>query len=459
MPAVDEYFWENLLLYIEERKVIPIIGPELVTVSDGGREVPFQQWLAIRLQKALGLPSAELGDAYSLNDVVSLYARQHRPREDLFPRIFSLLKAEPIEPPASLRALARIDGFPLFVSLTFDGLVQKAVAAARPTAAVTQIAYSPSDVRDLPEPVASLAAPVVFQLLGKCSPSPDYAICDEDVIEFLHAMQAEHRRPKLLFDELRGNHLLLLGCSFDDWLTRFFLRVVRGTPFSENRKHREFVVDSVAARAPGLVMFLASYSSNTQLVEGMTAAAFVEELARRWEASHPAAAVADAAAPVPVSDAAAAPIPEGSVFVSYASEDLGPAQQLARGLQDGGIDVWFDKDRLCAGARWERQIRRGIESASLFLPVVSRSTISDGNRRSWFWMEWNAASTLSSAMSPDEEFILPVVVDDLDLGHPALPDVFRSCNWERLPGGTPSTAFAGRVKQLVRDFHRRRRAA
>jgi hypothetical protein len=449
MAALDHYFWENLLLYVEERKVIPIVGSELITVRDGTTFAPLQQWLAKRLVGALRLQAADLREGHTLNDVVSLHARQHLPREELYPRIYSLLRSASFAPSPALQALAEIDDFSLFISLTFDTLLEKALETARPAASVTQLHYCPSDVRDLPAPVRSLPGPHVFHLLGKSSPSPDYAIGDEDMIEFMHAMQTEHRSPKLLFDELRGNHLLFLGCGFDDWLTRFFLRVVRGAPFSENRRHREFVVDSVSSRAAGLVMFLASYSSNTHLVEGLTAEAFVDELARRWKANRPAAG-APVEPPSPLET-----IQEGAVFLSYASEDRPAAQALADGLREAGVDVWFDRDRLRAGDRWERQVRRGIETASLFLPLLSQAALGDANRRSWFWVEWNAASALSAAMSPDEVFILPVAADDVDPRDPGLPDAFTRSQCERLPDGRLSPGFAPRIKELVRDFHRR----
>ena len=49
MPEPSERFWEDLLLWIEDGRVIPVIGPELVTIDDGGTQVPLYSWLARRL--------------------------------------------------------------------------------------------------------------------------------------------------------------------------------------------------------------------------------------------------------------------------------------------------------------------------------------------------------------------------------------------------------------------------
>ena len=59
------------------------------------------------------------------------------------------------------------------------------------------------------------------------SASPDYVITEEDTLEFFTSMQAESKRPNVLLDELKSSHLLLIGNTFPDWLTRFFIRIAK----------------------------------------------------------------------------------------------------------------------------------------------------------------------------------------------------------------------------------------
>ena len=239
-----ERFWEDFLLFIEERRVIPVIGPELVTVGDDEGDVPLDRWIARRLVPVLELTTAELPESFDLNDVVSLHLRRRGDRDELYPRIFSILRGAALSPSATLRAIAGISGFDLFVSLTFDSLLAEAVSAARPGGPrAEQIAYAPNALHDLPSAKSGLRQPTVFHLLGRASSSPEYAICDEDLLEFLHAMQDKQRQPKMLFDELRGNHLLILGCGYGDWLARFFLRTARSVELSQKRKRWDVVVD------------------------------------------------------------------------------------------------------------------------------------------------------------------------------------------------------------------------
>ena len=69
----------------------------------------------------------------------------------------------------------------------------------------------------------------MYALFGKASASPNYAIHDEDVLEFLHALVSlSALSPESwLADELRKKHLLLLGVHFSDWVSRFIMRLAQ----------------------------------------------------------------------------------------------------------------------------------------------------------------------------------------------------------------------------------------
>ena len=270
-------------------------------------------------------------------------------------------------------------------------------------------------------------------------------------------MQDKQRQPKTLFDELRGNHLLILGCNFGDWLARFFLRTARSLELSQKRRRWDVLVGDQIAQDGRLALFLESFSSDTRVVPS-TAAQFVTELAARWHAAHPPQAQS-AASEVREAGTGGKGIPAGAIFVSYASEDLEAASRLAEGLRAAGLEVWLDKDALQMGDDWARSIRRGIERCSLFLPVISRQAVSEENRRRYFWREWNDADDFARGMAPDEAFIIPVVIDDTRIDRAPLPDCFKRAQGKSLQDGNVTPDVAELLKELVRDFHRRQRAA
>ena len=62
-------------------------------------------------------------------------------------------------------------------------------------------------------------------------------------------------------------------------------------------------------------------------------------------------------------------------------------------------------------------------------------------------------------MAPDEAFIIPVVIDDTRIDGAPLPDSFKRAQGKSLPGANVTSEVAERLVELVREFHRRRRAA
>jgi hypothetical protein len=70
LPRLDDDAWEDLVNYIEERRVVPIVGPELLRVETESGPRPLYDWMAERLAAKLGVDTTRLPEGYTLNDVV-----------------------------------------------------------------------------------------------------------------------------------------------------------------------------------------------------------------------------------------------------------------------------------------------------------------------------------------------------------------------------------------------------
>src|SRR5205823_758112 len=127
-----------------------------------------------------------------------------------------------------------------------------------------------------------LQRPVVYHLLGRLSASPTYVISEEDMLEFICALQSEHLTPEKLFHELEHNHLLLIGSNFSNWLARLFLRMAKRRRLSDPRDVGEVVADSQSSQDERLMRFLQQVSVRTRVFSG--AEKFVAELHARWQA-------------------------------------------------------------------------------------------------------------------------------------------------------------------------------
>jgi hypothetical protein len=65
------------------------------------------------------------------------------------------------------------------------------------------------------------------------------------------------------------------------------------------------------------------------------------------------------------------------VFISYSRADSGFARQLNDALQIQGKRTWFDQESIAAGtANFQQEIYRGIESADVFLFILSPRSVS-----------------------------------------------------------------------------------
>ncbi|HRF83847.1 MAG: TIR domain-containing protein [Proteobacteria bacterium] len=442
----DEDAWDDLLNYIEERRVIPIIGPDLLRVQTDRGLMPLYEWLAGKLASRLSVDPAGLPQPLTLNDVVCSYLGQRGRREEAYTRLRSILREVEFEPPPALRQLAQITDFDLFVTTTFDPLLERAVNLERyggqPTADV--IAYAPNRVSDLPAERGQLQRSVVYHLLGKLSASPTYVVSDEDMLEFICALQSEHLTPDKLFHELEHSHLLLIGSDFSNWLARLFLRMAKRKRLSDPRDFSEILADDHTLQDERLVAFLQQVSVRTRVYGG--AEAFVAELHERWMRRQPAeAGEANRGAPQRFLPPARE-MPENAIFISYAREDLPAVQRLKAALDAAGLVTWFDLDRLEGGDDYDRKIRANIARCSYFLPVISAGT--QHRPEAYFRREWSYAVDRARNMADGAVFVLPACIDDTAEAEALVPELFRALHIVRLPGGEPPPEFLRRLQDL-----------
>jgi TIR domain-containing protein/SIR2-like protein len=447
LATLDDDAWDDLLNFIEERHVIPIIGPELLKVETESGPRLLYDWIAEKLAGKLGVDTAHLPQPYTLNDVVCWFLAARGRREEAYTRVRSILRDAGFRPPKALRQLAQITDFDLFVTTTFDPLLEQAINDERFAGAQSTevVAYSPNRVSDLPAERENLQRPVVYHLMGRLSASPTYVISDEDTLEFICALQSEHLTPERLFHELEHNHLLLIGSSYTNWLARFFLRLAKRHRLSDPRDVGEVLADSHSGKDGRLMSFLQQVSVRTRVYGG--AEEFVDELHRRWTVRHKPGKVIDFAAAPQRFMPPEREMPDNAVFVSYARDDLAAVQKLKSGLDAAGVTAWFDMERLEGGDDYDRMIRKNIARCSFFVPVISAST--ERRLEGYFRREWSYAMDRTRNIAEGAVFILPVCVDDTNAGEARVPDHFKTVHFTRLPGGEVTPEFARRLQDLL----------
>ena len=448
MPTLT-MFWDQLMQLIEESKVVPLVGQDLLTVPQSTGHALLYPFLAERLATYLRVRADALPEGGELNEVACRYLMKGKPIQHVYAALKTVAaEAEALPIPTPLVQLASIRPIQLFVSTTFDSSMTRALNQTRyggqPGTRV--FAHAPHDVDDLPGELKGLGAPAVYHLMGKLSATPAYAVTQEDQVEFFHSLQS-NGRPAQLFHELSSRSLLLLGSRFSGWLTRFLMRISKRQRLSSDDK-TDYVADDSVTNDENLILFFERFSSATEIFREGGAVDFVNELHQRWSERHP-----DRGSPSAASSPDVSAKPEsqtGAVFLSYASADRTAVDKLRAALEQAGVDVFYDRDQLKPGDEWEGKLRRSIHQCSLFVPVISRQTLTPDRR--FFRLEWNLAleEAQLASFSSEEAFLLPVVIDDAAIDDPALPARFRTIQCASLPGGEPTQDFIDRVKRLYR---------
>jgi hypothetical protein len=448
-------FWTQLLGVVSKGTVVPVVGEALLQVADAPPGTTLYRALAERFASLVDI-QVDQTEAGSLSATIRQHPDFRDDPHDVYQELGQEYEAWNPPIPEPLRKLARIRHFNLFVSTTFDTLLERALNEERfdgqPLTEV--IAYSPKNVPDDRLVADKLASGrvVVVQLFGNYCTPLQYALTEGDMVEYMHALQSTEYRPKRLLSELYDRPLLFVGNTFPDWLTRMFLRLVRKTPLDHREVPKQYLANAKMIEDPLLRSFLTHFATNTELVEGNDPIEFVDELFTRWQERFPRQPVVSAPPP---QAAAERPMRKNAIFISYCATDAAgnPARdaRVALAIRDAlearGLDVWLDKDQLRGGDEYERKIERYINTCALFMPLISETTESreDGFfRKEWSW----ALRKLPDFTGSGRQFLFPVVIDRIDPYRAKVPDEFKRVQFTSLADPASDTEFLTRVASL-----------
>lgn len=446
---LSEREWDKLINIILEGFVVPVVGQELLISNQNGQDEPlYDVWgRALADQSGFALPDEDGTPAlYRVTNQLS----QTQNTNDLAIDVDYVIRRQPWPIPESLRKLARIHSFSLYVTTTVDHLLKAALDESRPEWKGQQrdIGYAMHGDKmrnDLPDDFDFQSAPALFHLFGATSPFPNsFAKTEDDLIDFSASLLDGQYAPERFYDYLQKKTVLLLGCSFPDWLGRFFIRALNA-----NRDQQTINIYYVSARREaGLENYLRRKRARV-LVPG-SPVAFVDELYRRWQLRQGEIQTAPV---VPIAAPAAAPeIKRGAVFLSYASEDRATVERVRAQLEAANIDTWMDESGLEPGVEFQYVIRENIRNASFFLAFISKSLSSREER--FLWKEWKWAEDASLERRKEQRFLQPVVIDNTPPGASFVDPPYRELQWAKLRNGLLTPEFIQYLSQGIRSFRR-----
>ena len=327
--------------------------------------------LALRLQ----LPDPLSMEGFQLPSVVALHPQLSN-RYFVDTELKQIYAGLNVSIPESLLRLASIRKLNFFITTTADDLLEKALNKERfnGEALTRVISFAPTR-RPPDEKIAEAidsGFPVVFHLFGRYRSPGCVALTDSDYVDFIAALLDHEVRPRRLFSELKGKHLLLLGNSFQDWLARFFLRLTKDTPFFDQSGGVQYVADVELRRDKEFAFFLRHCAKKAEAITDIDPATLILQLADHW-----ASRDGDRYSSTPSRLDDSETVGSDWIFLSYARSDLGGKEgadvvrvlRLANDLKKEGFKVWVDvSGGLRGGDKYSDKIQNAISRCGLFLP-------------------------------------------------------------------------------------------
>jgi hypothetical protein len=433
----DNFAWNKLLAHIRNRKVIPVIGLGLyrVEIESGGESgVLLYDYLAEHVLKKFNLkfeldPDENHKFAKACLEFLKLKDKGYLELSNFLKETLVGLYLTLSNP---LWKLARINNFNLFINTAYDDFLAKAIKTVRSTPtkvlSYTELERNLNIMDAACDPKHHSKCTLVLHIFGKMKTCADPAYTEKDILETIIQFQndMEKYNQNNLCLKLKSSNLLFIGCGYNDWLLRFFIRSVSNKPygFHFEKKIYNFVGDNLFdnKRHPfkELPRFLTSYK--TEIFHSPDGTDFVDLLFEKVEK--------DTSGEIEIISPSAFP---GIVFISFEGTDRPAARGLADNLREDGIHVWLDERKIKGGDNVDGTIINAIDRCLAFIPLISRNSeqkINFKGKPKYHIQEWQQAYTRKK-LKKNKVTIIPVTIDNTITSY----DGFNGLYHYNIPGG------------------------
>jgi hypothetical protein len=400
VEKIGRFNWDELLKRIEHKNVIPVIGHGLyriATYPDEKNGMLLYDYLAQQLVKA-GNISLGTNEGHKFARVCFAYLRANNNNILL---LSDFLKEKLLDkrliPNNPLLKLACIKNFSIFITTAYDNFLTNILKTVR-RAPIQALGYSYKEKylsqldNELFNGLKNSERSLVYQVLGNIETHLEPAYTEENIQETVVSLQQDMKANpgNNLFRTLNENSLLFMGCSYEDWLFRFFIRTVSNKPIDNSRVYshaKTFICDNFTSFTQNqLERFIETFGA--EMVWHGDSSDFVDELFERIEREAPSAIVQ----PQEFSS---------TVFISFDGNDREAARTLVNHLRNDGINVWWDEHNLKTGDMVDDVISRAIDNCKAFVPLISKNsqqTRSLDARLKYHLREWEWAYSRANNM-------------------------------------------------------------
>lgn len=437
--------WELLMNAVDEKKVVPIIGDNLIQVEvENGKRINIRDFILKALSERFN-SMAECKDYSQIEELIREHNRQLRNAgdvTDIYYEIFDILRTANVVVPVFLKELFQICRFPLILTTSCARDINKDFGVLPNRIKV----YNKNPSSDIMVAELDESSPTLYYLFGRLSMTKrSFKVTEDDLLDYLHCWHNSDSRPSHLGEYLSGKFLLVLGCDYPNWLFRFFWHSIRNfsiVPTTSDMQGVVTVSDYCDNSDEELMNFLSRVQTSVYRKAESFISEFIEIYKLRQEEKKESTLDTEE-----YENELGDIVERPDIFISYASEDYDIASTIAQKFKNFGAEVWFDKVDLDAGEKYEKIITEKIQDCKRFVPILSKSTLTPGRR--FFKKEWKQAIEEASYRL-NEPYITPISIGGFNpFIERGIPDEFTK---EAHIINYNDDSFDSSLKRLIRSF-------
>lgn len=390
--------WNALVMSLHHRECILMIGPDAITESVGDRSVSIMRLFSDELIDKLS-PDEDLKSAY-LNpaQVAQVFKQRMNSCWALRSTAQEFFKGRIESTTPSLKKLATLP-FRLVIDTTPLRQMELAFIEARKPF-VEKWYKKKAPPQDIEEPFDD-ERPLVYHIFGSMNDPQSMVLAEDEFVDLIFSFtKGDPSLPPTILNSFSSEcSMLFIGFGVRHLLLRILLHVLNSGRSTDRSFALERFNDDLGDRTVKGVKLLFKYGQRIDFLD-MELDTFVDRLCAQYQNCLRAYGLSP--------ECVEKTVQQPKIFISYRHEDKTIAEHLRKQLEELGIDVWQDVDRLRAGENWDQTIKQVIHSVDFFVLLLSRALFE--TTEGFVIKELNQALDRKTGILGT--FIMPVWIDD-----------------------------------------------
>lgn len=411
----DEPMWEALIGKIIDGDVIPIIGPDVLT-----NDFNLHKQLIDFIAQGFNVKSKPKSFSELVYDSTYLSANRSN-RDSIYTWINEIFSPDaPKQKPSDL--LVKLLGsklFPFVITTSFTPIVEQVMRDGwGKDLRIMKFNNNPSENEDICNE-SDLTRPTLYYMFGRVGDTRAhrYVVTDQDMLEFCSSWLDENLRPKKLVNVLKKKFLLMLGTDYSDWLFRFIWFSIRKEREVKGAKS-DIIANSELEES--FIHFMERHETYMK----QNPDDVVAEIVKRMDKQYLRDPKLKEKLEKRIINKFSYPEENADVFISYSRSDSTFVESLYEALTKKGLNVWYDKMNLTDGGKFMDEIKRAIQTAKYFIPILTTHVEKEKDEPHVYRNEWDIACGVGIGRT----YIIPVSEKHFDFYNSHVPEKIQAHN-------------------------------